>query len=326
MLNLKKTALAVLAFGSSAVFAGTMGPTCAPGNVTVPCEKNAWDFGVQALYLKPSYNNDLAAFEVRSTRTTTTYADKDADWNWGFKLEGSYHFSTGNDLTLNWYHLGHDSDTERGYASYTVPAVGTLSATSDAFTLKTKWDAVNAEFGQHVDFGEFKKIRFHGGVQYARINTDTLHASNDALYTTNNSITSGGYTLSSASKYSGFGPRIGADYSYELGNGLAVYAKGASTILAGTSKVTATASSTAVNNAAFGLPESLIASRTVLVPEVEAKLGMTYNWAVAQGDLALDVGYMWVNYFNAQQSATSADSNFGLNGPFAGLKWVGTVV
>ncbi|MFY7697773.1 MAG: Lpg1974 family pore-forming outer membrane protein [Legionella sp.] len=319
MLNLKKTAVAVLAFGSSAVFAGTMGPVCAPGNVTVPCEKTAWDFGIQALYLQPSLANGVGAYHVSSTPTAINAREVDSDWNWGFKLEGSYHFSTGNDLTVGWYHIGDNSKTTHGYDSIVKEAKTTVA--TDRFRVKPGWDAVNVEFGQHVDFGEFKKIRFHGGVQYANLKTEARHTGKASV---TGSTTPFNYSSVTTLRHSGFGPRIGADYSYELGNGLAMYAKGASSILSGTSRTKSNVTPELATALDVRQQESL--SRTVIVPEVEAKLGMTYTWAMSQGDLSLDVGYMWVNYFNAQQTATNTDSNFGLSGPFAGLKWVGTVV
>jgi hypothetical protein len=345
MLNLKKTAVAVLAFGSSAVFAGTMGPVCAPGNVTVPCASQAWDFGAQALYLKPSYSayqyNRFTTNTVEGPNgsvTTANFNDNDNsnNWGWGFKLEGSYHFSTGNDMNLNWYHLDHSVNNSGGpLALTTVNGVVDTSVASFQDNATAKWDAVNVEFGQHAHFGEWKNIRFHGGVQYARVEADVNAAATGGLF--NGEPVPAGVVagLDATSKFNGFGPRIGADYLYNWGNGFAMYANGASALLVGTQSFNNSLGVAAID---ANLPVvnviSSNGSATAVVPQLEAKLGVKYTYAMAQGDLSLDGGWMWVNYFNALNAGPivgdalalgTIQSNFAVQGPFLGLKWVGNV-
>ncbi len=297
MLNLKKTAGAVLlVLGSSAAFAGTMGPVCTPGNVTVPCERTAWAFGVQALYLQTTGNE----FAGATATPTAIFSEFDNDWNWGFKVEAAYHFNTGNDFNVNWYHLGNDETSHTFNFSAFGGGLTTLS-------VEPRWDAVNAEFGQTVDFSAQKTIRFHGGLQYARIKNDLRSVS-------------GASVANAESKFDGVGPRIGADMSYDLGNGLAIYGNGASSLLVGDSSF-----SSVSNNAAFA--STFNGSRTVIVPEFEAKLGAMYTHAMAQGDITIDAGYMWVDYLSAQTNVSTGNENdFALHGPYVGLKWVGNVV
>ena len=337
MLNLKKTAVAVLAFGSSAVFAGTMGPVCAPGNVTVPCAHTAWDFGVQALYLEPSYSGFEYVGANTTTAGATTYNTINNPWAWGFKLEGSYHFNTGNDVNLNWYHLDRTNNTltalpdGSSYTNNSGIAFGAGSSVSASG--KSQWDAVNLEFGQHVDFGEFTNIRFHGGLEYARINTTVNLNGSSAEHLARNGTTvliAAGTPVaySNNMNYNGVGPRLGSDMSYDWNNGLGVYANGAMAMLVGTNKFTR--NNTPGIGAAAPLSFSTAGSTTTVNPELEAKLGATYTYAMAQGDLTLDIGWMWVNYFGVQTSATAmqgvvAKSDFGVQGPFVGLKWLGNV-
>lgn len=324
MLNLKKTAVAVLALSSSAVFAGSMGPVCSAVNVTVPCESTAWDFGAKALYLQPAFSGGDYSYSAVNN-ATGAYQDFNQTWAWGFFIEGSYHFNTGNDANLNWYHI--DKSTTRNLSGDFSLLRAPDSAFQSAQTrINPKWDAVNLEFGQHVDFGENKNIRFHGGFQYARI------ANTMRLTGTNAADVNDGLNVVAESKptYNGFGARVGADMGYDWGNGLGVYANGAAALLAGSSKVSNT-----VTNTGTGANAIQSASKATIVPELEAKLGLKYGYAMAQGDLTLDVGWMWVNYFNPTQAIQSnlatptrpqvVSGDFALQGLYFGLNWLGNV-
>jgi hypothetical protein len=324
MSNLKKTALAVLALSSSAVFAGTMGPVCTPGAVTVPCERTAWDLGIKALYLQNVRSADVGYYGYNTVTTNTTYLQNDPKWGWGFLLEGSYHFSTGNDISVNWTHY----DRNQSVFSDRIYFNGSALGAGRVLKTESKWDAVNFEFGQMVNFGEFKKIRFHGGAQYARINNNSYFS--PAIIPPNNYNTG-----RLDSEFSGFGPRTGLDMSYDLGNGFSVFGNSAAAILVGDSKFNGVFSEIVPINPANNIVWSSRGSKRALVPELEAKLGAKYSMDMASGQFTLDGGYMWVNYFNANHVPSEVifnpattrmlETDQGYHGPFIGVKYVGNV-
>ena len=317
MLNLKKTALAVLALGSTAAFAGTMGPVCSAVNVTVPCENTAWDLGGRALYVQTTGIPSVGQQTVTNSAATGTYG-VNPQWSWGFQLEASYHYNTGNDFNLNWYHLRSDNSFEAGannFGSVRIPgepAASNLNITSASANIAAAWDTVNMEFGQHVDFGENKFARFHAGAAWTRVGNSGAGTFVAANYVGQTSVNQ---SSSYSQVFNGFGPRVGTDLTYDWGNGLSVYGDGALGLLAGTGK-----SSTSTGAATFSL------SQTRVVPELDAKLGAMYTYAMAQGDLSLDVGWVWANYINSLTSIDNTVTNdFGVQGLYFGMKWVGSV-
>lgn len=323
---IRKTTLAVLGlaasgFVSAGMYAPPSAPACVPGHVTVPCEANMWDLGIQALYLKSVFDanrayalTDFQSNDFRELKNT---------WDFGFRLEGSYHFGTGSDISMNWSHIDADNNHAGIYAGrYNVSGVGIFNGNA-AVSTTDKFDQVNLVMGQHVDVGMMKNARFYGGLQYAKI-----QAGAQAVYTINPAFLpdTGGIQSFDDIDFNGVGPVIGLDYAYNVANGFSITASTAAAILYGTSR----------QNTGYVYGVGAIVTPTysihkVLVPELEAKLGANYAWQMAQGTLNLQAGYQVLNYFSAlhgdarpgMTAGTPTASDYGLYGPYFGVKWVG---
>ncbi|STX40793.1 major outer membrane protein [Legionella gratiana] len=321
MLSLKKTTLAILALGSSTLFAGTMGPVCTPGNVTVPCPNDGWNVGGQALVLQTMTDNDVTLDLGIDTTPPVVggflHTDVDAQWNWGFQIEGSYHFNTGNDITLTWYHL----DTNWNNSTFT-PGIPGLDDILIGFGNKNRWDAVNGEFGQFVDVSANKKIRFHGGFQFASIKRSVHAFATDVDADPDDFLA----RFNGNTQYNGFGPRTGIDMNYVFGNGFGIYAKAAAAVLVGSAKHGYNFD-VFTSGAGEVFDFNISGSRTAVVPELEAKLGASYDYPLAQGDLVLDAGYMWFDYIHALNTTVLpvTATDFAAAGPYFGLKYIGNI-
>lgn len=320
---LKKTTLAILGlaasgFASAGMYSTPPAPSCTPGDVTVPCVENKWDLGVQALYLKPVYS---AAKGYNLTNPlTSNFQELDSKWDWGYRLEGSYHFNTGNDLSMTWIH--YDVNSNHGNYTGALPLPFT-SITPFSTGLANKFDQVNLVMGQHVDFGLLKNARFYGGLQYAKIRVDQRNhfATIPAAYA---AMGVGAIDQFDNSDFNGAGPVVGIDYSYDLPQSFSITANTAGSILYGSSRY----SSGVVLQPNGLVPISAYANKKSIVPSLEAKLGLNYAYEMAQGALNIEGGYQAINYFSALENRTLfgfgnvASSDFGLYGPYLGIKWV----
>ncbi len=122
-------------------------------------------------------------------------------------------------------------------------------------------------------------------------------------------------------QFNGVGPRVGGDLSYGLNNwwgGLSVYGKGATALLAGNNKFS--------RYGAFLINGPYISgSHFSIVPEAELKLGAKFDYKTAYGNAAFDIGYLSQYYWTPFTYNDGSESNFGINGLYFGLKFVGNL-
>lgn len=318
MNNHQRAALCIFYLCSGLTAAGTM------GGERLGELSRGFGAGAQALYLTANIPN-LEYLGSTTQNTSTTYHEyfvsKKFNYGMGFKLDAFYHFGTGKDGTLNWYHYNHHSlhtmmtgpDT---ISVYDTPFTGTVVT-----TLKPKWDAVNLEFGQRIDIKTWGNVRFHGGLQYANIAMDNIT-------TGTGTYTNYGKLRTNYSSFEGIGPRVGADLSYDFWRGIALYLNSAGAVLSGHNAFQRQAIT--YLNPGFGTFSDMNSGKAnEIVMEFDFKLGGSYSHPFARGDLQLDAGWMWADYLGAIEIADSLHNgrtkaaNFAVQGAYAGLKWTG---
>ena len=155
---LQKILVVVFLSCTNITYAGTAGTVCKPETMTVPCKHTAWEFEIQALYLKPTYSlgsfttNYINGLTNDSTDVVAKFNSPKFLWAWGFNIEGFYLYSTGSDIKINWYHYSRSTNQVITNGPNVIDSVYDVISNFAFFStidsrLETKWDAVNLEFG-----------------------------------------------------------------------------------------------------------------------------------------------------------------------------------
>lgn len=335
MLNFKKSIALIIALSSSLTFADNT--NC------FTCKNNTWEIDASALYLHPSFGGNGLGYSsfgnyagADNQQVITTHNGVNRIYNiqpnraWGFQVGGAYHYCLNNDIRLDWYHLNEGVNRN-------LPHGSLFSGSIDGFyagkiELSTRWDAVNLEFGKEINMWERELLRLHAGLEYARIkNTFTNHPklflNSDPYFTSTDTIS-----------YTGIGPRVGADINYDVGCGFSLYIKTAGSLLVGRTRQSINGYLNVVNNIygtiPFGTNNFRSSNNNVVVPELEAKLGVNYDYKFPCGDLGLNLGYMWITYLRSIVAYTGigvvgsslgvpTTTHFDLNGFYFNVKWSG---
>ena len=329
-LNIKKIPLVIL-LASGYTVAGSMGPVCQPGQVTVPCDAESWSISGQALYMQMNSAVNTGKSTLYGTNGSVTRGSNPS-YSWGFQVEGAYDFQNGKDLNLNWYRLRNSSSKTLAdnvlVGSVFSPAdpvgisapgvVNNLTISRLDAQTQTGWDMVNMEHGRVINLDDEFSARVHFGGEYSRVYQNFSSENSGRSGTT--TITRFINNTSVQAVYNGFGPRVGLDLIYDTAVGLDFYAKAAVGVLAGTAKTSYTQTNTAGNT--VGLNYSI----NRVITSTDGKLGLSYGHDFAQsGELSIDAGWMWVNYLSplASQGSTTGthNNNFGVQGVYFGAKW-----
>jgi hypothetical protein len=293
--------------------------------VTVPIQDAGWHVGAEVLYLQPS-NSDLDYATIHTNSGTIHHYDVRTvkpKYQLGFGVDAGFHFQgTGTDLSAHYERLhSNDYSAITGGTIYARLLPGWSLNTFNRANARVKYNynAADALLGQLVDVGHRLHTHLAAGLRYADLGS-SIHANYyTAVYN---------FWALVKSSFKGIGPRFALNGTYDLYRGFNFDAGVGTSLLIGSMKA---------SNFSFydqsSYYNSIKKGHIVhIVPELDAKLGLSYNHLLCKGKLTIMGGWKVINYFNAQDyllfpnsSSTqrgifvNSMSNICFNGPYLGF-------
>ncbi|KTD50175.1 major outer membrane protein [Legionella quinlivanii] len=352
---IKTFLVAALQCFNSTSFAGAMGTTDNLFNVFIPNLKPGFDLSLSALILQPQAGNlGWGAVTTVLPIPTPQWQIKsfDPDYRAGFQAGARYIFAnSGTDLQLNWFSLStnyKDAVNVNPVSQWispfsqtgTPPTGGEITGVASLNSAKAKltfnYNAVNLDVGKFVNLGSNLQTRFFTGLSSTRIK--------EKLVSNFYGGSKVNFSLNNTSTYIGVGPRLGLANDYYIHQGIHFIGQFASSLLIGNMqpaqyKFKAISSDLALVGIAVNSEQLSSSSVTQLVPELDAKIGLSYSHILQKGhELSVELGYMGAVYFNplsayetntnvialdsgslSTSSVKHVQSNFSVAGPYLSL-------
>jgi len=326
--NIKRLSLALVALGLSApVFADN----CSPFAVTVPNQQGGFTAAADALYLRPSaanlsYNAQIGNITLNPATIPVTINNVNPSYNWGFDVMAGYRIPcTGNDITLAWTHLGETSDSDS-----VSRAIGTTGFNFNASSnVQFKYNAVDLDVGQRVNFGDYFNFRLFTGLRWADLQQNSDNFYSVTRNTNGTTLTSLG--IDQESEFKGVGPQVGLEGRYCLGYGFGLDANATFSAVIG--HVDATTDTAFRLNPVEGAPVAVNVNfdqekKNRVVPALDTNLGVdyTYNFNNAyRSSLVVQAGWKVINYWDVTHAlinnvGPNNASSVAFDGPYAGIK------
>ncbi|WP_232107466.1 Lpg1974 family pore-forming outer membrane protein [Gimesia alba] len=298
--------------------------------IGVPDLRPGWQIDVGALFLKPSSEN--LGYAVLTTYKNPGAPEPLASPYWeiesvttsyqpGFEVGSTYTYqNTGRDFQLDWQHLrtsNHSGASAQSGTQWVSPFSQTGPGSADTYddledndgvnklrraegVAKYAYDAVNLDFGQHIDFGSSLDLRLFAGLSFARLQESVKSSfygdppEPAAVYPASVPLI---LSLDNTSTFSGVGPRFGVDSLYQTQGGLRFTGQIGAALLVGRTEPSqyvfgAVAEDLALIGISYNQQQVTSGGFTQVVYSADAKLGIGFEHIFSGGNsFSIDAGY-----------------------------------